>query len=445
MIVPAFAVLLALIAAGIWGRTALRWTVVLVVFLAPARGGLLALAHEIGISSPGLAVNALVPALIAAITLGVIWKVRPALKDLPQPLLIGWCVIAFISITNLAFQTVGLQLYAIGLAQYLVYPTLALAAWPLLGPGDLRLGVRVLIAAGSVVALTVMTQAAGIESFIQAATAQVDGFAAGRYAGVTGSYLHTSAFLGTCSVLAMGELLAADTRKRQVIMGLILAGLLSGVNLTFSRSGVMIALIGAATLLLFAARGHRLKFAAVLVVPAAIALIIGTLGGVTPKEATDRVSSGLSPTKDQGNTMRGDAISQGIDRVKENSILTKVFGEGLAFTGNARQLTGGDVLAVESYYLKLLLETGIVGLIAIGSFLVYAFYRYVMLAISRLGRVAAAVGAAGVGLSLYNVIYPALETQILALTWWLLLMLCFWSYRDQSGPDGEGSPAVAEA
>jgi hypothetical protein len=35
-----------------------------------------------------------------------------------------------------------------------------------------------------------------------------------------------------------------------------------------------------------------------------------------------------------------------------------------------------------------------------------------------------ALGAAGLGLSLYNVIYPALETQILALTWWLLAAVC---------------------
>lgn len=430
MIIPAIAVLLALIAAAVWGRTALRWTIVLVVFLAPARGGLLALAHEVGLADPGLTVNALVPALIAAITIGVLWKVRPALAELPRPLLIGWCVIAVVCAVNFVFQTVGLKLYGIGLAQYLVYPTLALAAWPLLEPGDLRRGVRVLIAAGIAVAVTVMTQAAGIESFIQAATAQVDGFAAGRYAGITGSYLHTSAFLGTCAVLAMGELLAADTRKRQVVGGLVLAALLSGVNLTFSRSGVMISLIGAATIFLFAARGRRLNFALLLVIPAAIALIIGSLGGVTPKEASDRVSSGLNPTKDAGNEMRGDAISQGFDRVKENTIRDKVFGEGLAFTGNARQLVGGEVLPVESYYLKLLLEVGIIGLLSIGAFLVYAGYRYVLLAISRMGPIAASVGASGIGLSLYNVIYPALETQILALAWWLLLMLSFWAYRD---------------
>jgi len=442
MIIPVIAVLLALVAAGVWGRTALRWTVVLVVFLAPARGGLLALAHEIGLSDPGLTVNALVPALIAAIAIGVVWKVRPAVSDLPRPLIIGWSVIAVVCAINFIFQTVGLKLYGIGLAQYLIYPTLALAAWPLLEPGDLRRGVRVLMAAGVLVAVTVMTQAAGIESFIQAATAQVDGFAAGRYAGITGSYLHTSAFLGTCSVLAMGELLTADTRKRQIVAGLVLACLLSGVNLTFSRSGVMIAMIGAATIFLFAARGRRLNFALLLVIPAAIALTIGSLGGVTPKEASDRVSSGLNPTKDEGNSMRGDAISQGFDRVKENTIKNKIFGEGLAFTGNARQLVGGDVLAVESYYLKLLLETGIIGLLSIGAFLIYAGYRYVLLAISRLGPIAASVGAAGLGLSLYNVIYPALETQILALAWWLLLMLCFWSYRDVKQKD---PTVIAEA
>ena len=35
-----------------------------------------------------------------------------------------------------------------------------------------------------------------------------------------------------------------------------------------------------------------------------------------------------------------------------------------------------------------------------------------------------ALGAAGVGLSLYNLVYPALETQILSLTWWVLAAIC---------------------
>jgi len=64
---------------------------------------------------------------------------------------------------------------------------------------------------------------------------------------------------------------------------------------------------------------------------------------------------------------------------------------------------------------------------------------------SRLGPVPGAIGAAGLGLSLYNVIYPALETQILALTWWFVLMLCFWAYRDPEvggAVAGEDRPAA---
>jgi hypothetical protein len=34
---------------------------------------------------------------------------------------------------------------------------------------------------------------------------------------------------------------------------------------------------------------------------------------------------------------------------------------------------------------------------------------------------------------MYNVIYPALETQILSLVWWLLLMLCL-RYEEESTP-----------
>jgi len=437
MIIPAIAIVAVFLAAWAWGRVALRWALVVAIFLSPMRGGLLALGNHFDLSDPGLTVNALVPAIIAGIALGVIVFVRPDWRGTPKPLLIGWALFAFVAFTDILFQTVGLKLYAVGLAQYLVYPTMAIAIWPLFEPGDLRRGVQILIAAGTVVALTVMLQATGLESFIQAATSQVDGLAAGRFAGITGSYLHTSAFLGTCAVLTMGEFLVSDSRRRQAVICVILAALLSGLNLTFSRSGVMISLIGAATLFLFAARGNRARFVLIGLVPAMIvALIIGTLGGVTPTEATNRVGSGLSPSADKGNELRSTAIQDGFDQARSNPLKRKIFGEGLAYTGNARQLVGGDVLAVESYYVKLLLEVGILGLLLIGAFLVWAGYRFASLAISRAGPTAASVGAAGLGLSLYNIIYPALETQILSMAWWLLLVLCLWSRReDPADPD----------
>lgn len=424
MVVPAIAFVISLAAALLWGRMALRALVVVAVALAFLRGGLLALADDVGLSNSGLAVNALVPALVAALAIGVVARVRPALRELPKPLLIGWALIASVAILNFATQAVGLKLYAVGLAQYLVYPTFVIAIWPLLTPGDAKRLSRFMILMGSVVAVTVLVQATGVESFIQSASAEVDGLAANRYAGITGSYLHTSALLGVVSVLLMGELLSFRNRRDMAMGIFLLAVILSGQILTFSRSGVVIAGIGAVALLTLVAGGRRLAFAAMLAPAVAIALIVGSVGGVSPDAAGARVGSGFNPSGDEGNSLRAEAFNAGLDRYGDASFSQKMLGEGLAATGNARKLVSGDVIAVESYYLKLLLEVGVVGLLAIGSFLVWAGLRFAKTLWRRRSPWPASVAVAGLGLSLYNAIYPALETQVLALAWWLLLVLC---------------------
>jgi O-antigen ligase len=407
------------------GQRGLRALVVLAVVLSPLRGGLLALADDVSFGDPDLTVNALVPALIAAIAIGCIAQRRPSLDDFPRPLLIGWVAIAVAAALSFPASDVSLKLYGIGLAQYLVYPTFALSAWLLLEPADLRRFSRLMIAMGGVVAVTVLLQAAGVEGFIQAASAQVDGLAANRYAGITGSYLHTSAFLGVAAVLAMGELTALRSWKERLGGTALLAAILSGQVLTFSRSGIVIATIGAIALFLFAVRGARLRFAALVVPAVAIAVMAGSIGGVAPDAAGARVTSGFNPSDDPGNKLRTESFEQGLDAYRDATAVQKVVGRGVASTGNAQQLVddGGPQVTVESYYLKLLVETGAIGLILIGSFLVWAGFHFALGAWRPPSPWVAAIAAAGLGLSLYNVIYPALETQILALTWWLLLML----------------------
>lgn len=423
MILPV-ALFLAAVGAGLfWERRGLRWLVVLAIVLAPIRGGLLAIAADAGLSNSGLAVNALVPALVAALAIGVLVRVRPRLADLPKPLLVGWGLIALVALIDLPVQSVGLKLYGVGLAQYLVYPTLVIAAWPLYEQGDLRKLTRLVIAMGLVIATTVLLQAAGVEGFIQAASAEVEGLAANRYAGITGSYLHTSAFLGIAAVLIMGELLRLRSLRDRALGAVVLGAVFCGEILTFSRSGIVIAGIGVLALLAFAARHRRVAFVA-MVVPAMIAaLAVGAIAGVAPEDAGERVSSGLNPTGDPGNALRTEAFGDGLDRFEGNTVAHQAFGEGLGSTGNARKLVSGEIFAVESYYLKLLVETGVFGVIAIGGYLIWALlifgqtlWRYRQPWISS-------VAAAGLGLSLYNGIYPALETQILALSWWLLLAL----------------------
>jgi O-antigen ligase len=426
-----------------WGRPGLRWLVVLALVLAPMRGGLLALAAEVSLPDSKLVINALVPALVAAVTLGVIVRVRPRLQELPRPLLIGWALIAVVVLLNFTAQEVGLKLFGIGVAQYLVYPTLAIAAWPLFEPGDLRRLTRLIIATGLIVAVTVLVQASGVESFIQAASGQVEGLAANRYAGITGSYLHTSALLGVVSVLLMGELVRLRDPRFMALGTALLAVVLSGQILTFSRSGIVIAAIGAISLLVLVAKGRRIAFAGMLVPALAIGLVVGSIGGVAPVDAGARVTSGFQPTADQGNALRAEAFDQALDHYRESGVVHQALGEGLGATGNAAELAERKILTVESYYLKLLLETGVVGVVVIGAFLIWAGFLFARTLWRRRSPWPASVAAAGLGLSLYNVIYPALETQILALTWWLLLLLCL-RYEAEL-PPGTAEPEQLEA
>jgi len=445
VIVPAVAFAAALAAGLRWGRPALRWLVVLAMVLSPLRGGLLAVAAEVDLADADLAVNALVPALAAALVIGVAVRLRPTLRDLPRPLLVAVGLIAIVALFDLLAQVVGLKLFAVGLAQYLVYPILAIAAWPLYEPGDMRKLTRLTIAMGVVVAVTVLIQASGIESFIQSASAEVEGLAANRYAGITGSFLHTSSFLGVVGALTMGELVGLRTRRQAILGAVLLAVVFSGLILTFSRSGVVISGIAAVALFFLSARGRRMSFVAMVAPAAAVALVVGAIGGVAPVAAGERVSSGFDPVNDGGNSLRAEAFGEAIDRFTGADPIQKAFGEGVGATGNGRKLVSERPVIVESYYLKLLVETGVVGLIAVGGFLIWAAYLFARMFWRRREAWAVSVAAAGLGLSLYNAIYPVLETQILALVWWMLFAMCLRIEVEEPTSVGDEDEAVVPA
>src|SRR5204863_10014232 len=122
----------------------------------------------------------------------------------------AWSAIASVAVVDFATQTVGLKLYGIGLAQYLVYPTFALLVWPLLRPRDRTWLVWAFVALGTIVALSIFLEVAGVY-FTEAVRDPH------RFGGATGSYLHSAIFLGTTAVLALGVLFARWSRRNAAI------------------------------------------------------------------------------------------------------------------------------------------------------------------------------------------------------------------------------------
>jgi hypothetical protein len=337
-------------------------------------------------------------------------------------------LIAGVAILDLATQTVGYHVYAIGLAQYLTYPTLAILAWLAMEPGDSERLVRLFVAVGAVVAISVFAEAAGLISFVEAAAPNGDLVTGNRYGGATGSYLHASIFLGTIAVLTMGLVLERWRQREGVIATAVLAMVVAAMALTLSRGGFAIAAVGGVGLLVGASRMDRRRLVGAGIAVLFVAAVLGVAGGVTPGKIGSRLHSGVSGG-DPGNQDRIDSWRQAVDHFKGLGVAQKGLGEGLAATGNARTVASLPAVPTESYPLKLLLEVGVLGTLVIGAYLVWAAIRFARTSIRGPTRLVSSAAAAGLGLSMYGALYPTLEVQLLAMLWWLLLVVCLAANR----------------
>ena len=99
------------------------------IILSTLRGALLGLSNQINLPDGLTAVNAIQPALIAGCAAAVLLERRLRFPRDTRPLLVAWVLIAAVAILDFGTQTVGFHLYAIGLAQYLTYPTMAVLPW----------------------------------------------------------------------------------------------------------------------------------------------------------------------------------------------------------------------------------------------------------------------------------------------------------------------------
>ncbi len=397
------------------GPTAIRTLLICVIAVAPFRGAILALADAIDLPNAYLSFNAIQPSLIAACAAAVLLAHRELLFQAPRALRYAWAAIALACVLDLATQTVGLKLYAIGLAQYLVYPTFALLAWPLLRPRDRQWLVWALCGLGAAVALSEFLEAGGVY-FTEAVKDPK------RLGGATGSYLHSSIFLGTTVVLALGALFARWSRRNALLAIGVVGVMVGGLALTYSRGGFGIAILGGLVLLAVLHGRDRLRLVGVAVAATALGLALGAVIGPSSGGAlASRTSSGASIEGDPGNAKRLEAMKEAFNSYRALPAKEKVLGKGIASTGNAGKLTSQEPDPTESYPLKVLVETGAIGALLIGAVLIWAVVCFARTAWRAEDRVLKGIGAAGLGLSAESIIYPTLEVQLIALTFWLLL------------------------
>jgi hypothetical protein len=422
------------------GRGAIRALVAAVIVVSALRGALLGITNAINLPDGLTMVNAIQPAIIAGCALAVLLERRGRFPRDTRPLLAGWVMIAVVAVLDLATQTVGYHVYAIGLAQYLTYPTLAILAWLAMERGDTERLVRLLVVVGAIVGFSVLVEAVGLIKFVEAAAPNGDLLTGNRYGGATGSYLHASIFLGTTAVLTMGLVLEGWRRRDGVIAAAVLALVVGAMALTLSRGGFVITGVGGLALLAGASGRDRRRLVGAGLAVLSVAAVLGVVGGVSPGRIGSRLGSGFNPTGDPGNHLRFERMKNSLNHFKDLPATQKGLGEGLAATGNARTVAAQPANPTESYPLKLLLEVGLVGFLIIGGYLVWALIRFARASICGPSRLARSAAAAGLGLSVYGGLYPTLEVQLLAMTWWILLAACLAANRFRQSPT-EAPPA----
>lgn len=419
----ALAGLAALICAWRQGPAGIRALLVAAIAISPLRGGVLELADAIDLPNALLTFEALVPVAIAGCLVAAAIPHRATFREPPRLLVASWIVIAAVSALNFLVQDVGLKLYAVGLAQYMVYPTMALLAWPLIKDGDRERIVWLLAGVGVVVGISILLESRGVPFVEAAISPQPDGTGI-RYGGVTGSYLHAAIYLGTTSVLVLTAAIARWSRRHAIIALGALAVTGAGLSLTYSRGGLAIAVIGGAAMLIALPRNDRLRIIALAVPAVGLALALAAAFGSNPVDVASHTSAAVSPGSDRGNSLRFTAMRHAFDHYRALPAKQKALGKGLGSTGNAAKLVSGGNAATESYPLKLLLEVGAIGLIAIGLVFGWAVLQFLLTVWVAADPIVVGAAAAGLGLSAEAAIYPTLEVQLLALTWWLLLALC---------------------
>jgi GT2 family glycosyltransferase len=391
-----------------------------VIVISPLRGALLSVTDLLGVPHRNFVVNAIQPALIAGAALGAIVHLRADIPRLPSVLKLTWLTILAVVLVNLPFHEGKLSLYAVGAVQYLSYPTFAVLAYMVGRRSSIRTVAILLVALGTAVAVTVVLEAVELLTLEQSRRAAQLGNP--RYGGSTGSFLHASLFMGATIPIGLGLLLGAWSRPRLLDATVIGALLLGAISLTYGRGGIAVATLGVVILIAVVPSRARLRALGVCGLAVAVAIPLAATSGRSPSDIAERVSSSIS-SDDRGNDTRFRNMERAIDRFEDSPVLDMAMGSGVATTGNTGRVVSDRTLSTESYPLKLLLEVGLVGLLAIGSMLAWCAWSMARNLKGWRDPLQPALSAAGVALTLDLFIYQALEPQLLAMTWWLLVAI----------------------
>ena len=404
------------------GREGFARVIAVLIVLTPLRGALISAAGQLELTRALLVVNVLPPAIIAACACAAAVRWREITVRVSRPLAIVVGILVAVCSANILTQTVGLELYAIGLGQYLTYPVLALVAYAAVPAAYARVYVVLLILMAVVVALTVGLQASVGLEFQQAAGAFDGGVP--RYGGSTGSYLHASIFLGTAVVLAAGWLMGSLGSSERLIAVVALAVIASGLTLTYGRAGFLIAALGLVVLVVCSPPTHVRGLLLIGGLAMVLVIVVGAASGLGLGQIGRHVASSFDWSGNPGNRYRLEAMEDTVRDFRRASLGQQLLGQGLAETGNARKLTDLAPRAAESYFLKLLVEVGVVGMLLVGGIVLWGGALCLRLAWrAYTDPVARAAGAAGFALTVDALAFPTLEVQLLAFTWWLLVAL----------------------
>jgi hypothetical protein len=200
-------------------------------------------------------------------------------------------------------------------------------------------------------------------------------------------------------------------KKESWILGILGAGSVIALWVSYSRSAVLGVVIAAA-LVLYAVFGRKISKKFWIILAIAAVVIGGSLVALRDTSFVSNVILHEDPA--EGNTLNsndGHAESLISGTIK---VASQPFGSGIGSTGSASLLSDSPLI-IENQYLFIAHETGWIG---IGLFVAILTLLFVQLWKGRKNWFVLGVFAGGIGLLLIGILLPVWVDETVALVWW---------------------------